>query len=116
MLSPAIVTYSIPLQYIWYYTSAIHPFPSPKNYLNGSSCELNHISECDGKTCKLHCTGHAIGLVYSYLTVWFCTNRFFNASMCDFEPKWVMPYRYNSIIYEMSLLQVNFGNDFLCQV
>lgn len=48
--------------------------PPPWSDLNGSSCELNHISECDGETCKLLCIGHATGTVYSLLTAWFCSN------------------------------------------
>lgn len=102
------------------YTAAVHSRgiiphpPTPRQSdLNGGSCELNHISERDGETCKLLRIGRAIGTVYSALTAWFCFKWAPKASMCDSGFKWIAPRRYISITYEMSLLQVNFGNHFL---
>lgn len=63
----SVATHAIPLQYIHtvLYQCYVLSLPSPISFLNGSSCELNHISECDGETCKLHCIGHAVGTVCS---------------------------------------------------
>lgn len=62
-LSAAVATHSIRMWYIHMVLILVLPYPISD--LNGSSCELNHISECDGETRKLHCIGHAIGTVYS---------------------------------------------------
>lgn len=63
-LSAAVATHSIPLQYIHTVLYQL-PLPTPIKWSNGSCGELNHISDCDGETCKLHCIGHAIGTVCS---------------------------------------------------